>query len=231
LSPATGEEAQLGAELVQRFQVGRIDETVGRIARDGDGLAGEQRRDLRRCRLGEADWRRQVDAGAGGQRIGQAVEAFAEIGDLGGLEQAEMAFRQAVAAFRQGAEPAHAGRQAAAQEFGVARAGDTVGEHAGKRQAGPVGGQAVGDGAEGLGHGAGVDQGHDRNAEAHGNVGGRRFAVEQAHHAFDQDQVGIGGGAGQPPAGIGLAAHAEVEVLAGRPAKAWICGSRKSGRT
>ena len=54
-----------------------------------------------------------------------------------------MAFRQAVAAFRQGAEPAHAGRQAAAQEFGVARAGDTVGEHAGKRQAGPVGGQAV----------------------------------------------------------------------------------------
>lgn len=112
----------------------------------------------------------------------------------------------------------------------MARAGDSVGEHAGKRQAGPVGGQAVGDSTEGLGYGAGVDQGHDRNAEAFGNIGGRRFAVEQAHHAFDQNQLGIGGGAGQTPAGIGLTAHAEVEVLAGRPlAKAWICGSRKSG--
>jgi len=50
-------------------------------------------------------------------------------------------------------------------------AADPVGQHAGKRQAGSVGGQAVGNGAKGLGHGTGIDQGHDRNAEAFGNVG------------------------------------------------------------
>jgi hypothetical protein len=153
--------------------------------------------------------------GGGGQGIGQLVEACFQIVDLGCLEQAEVAFRQAVGAFRQGAEPAHAGRQAGVQHLGMARAADAVGEHAGEGQAGPVAGQAVGDGAEGLGHGAGVDQGHDRNGEALGDVGGRRRAVEQAHDAFDQDQVGFAGRAGQAPARVGLAAHAEVEVLAG----------------
>ena len=40
-------------------------------------------------------------------------------------------------------------------------------------------------------------------------------AVEEAHDAFDQDQVGIGARRGQPPARVVLAAHPQVDVLAG----------------
>ena len=126
-----------------------------------------------------------------------------------------MPFRQAVFTFRQGAEPAHALRQAFPQHICVARAADTVGEDAGKGQAGSVSGKAMSYGAEGLCHLAGIDQCHDRDAEADGDIGGGRLAVEQAHDALDQDQVALRGSPGQPPARIGFAAHAEIEVLTG----------------
>jgi hypothetical protein len=85
-------------------------------------------------------------------------------------------------------------------------------------------------GAEGLGHGLGVDHRHHRNAEAAGDVGARRAAVEQPHHPFDEDQVGLWRGGVQAPGGVGRAAHAQIEVVDRRPlATAWICGSRKSG--
>jgi hypothetical protein len=90
--------------------------------------------------------------------------------------------------------------------------------------------EAPGHGAEAAGHGAGIEHQQHRHAEATRQFGGRGFAVVQAHHAFDQDQVGIARRARQAPARIGLAAHAEVDVLAGAAAAmAWICGSRKSG--
>jgi hypothetical protein len=101
---------------------------------------------------------------------------------------------------------------------GRAFAADPVGQHAGKGQFGAIAGQPVGDGAESLRHGAGVDHRHHRDVEAAGEVGGRRAAVEEAHDAFDQDQVGILRGAGQSPARVILAAHAEIEILAGAAA-------------
>jgi hypothetical protein len=75
--------------------------------------------------------------------------------------------------------------------------------------------ESPGNGAEAAGHGAGIEYQQHRQAELARKCGGGGFAVVQAHHAFDQDQVGILRAAGQAPARIGLAAHAEVDVLAG----------------
>jgi hypothetical protein len=47
-----------------------------------------------------------------------------------------------------------------------------------------------------LGHGPGINQGHDRDAETGGNVGRRWLSVEEAHDAFDQDQVRFRGRTG-----------------------------------
>jgi hypothetical protein len=74
------------------------------------------------------------------------------------------------------------------------------------------------EGAEGLGHRLGVDHRHHRNAEAAGDVGARGLAVEEPHHPFDEDQVGLARGLMQPPGGVGLAAHAQIEVVHRRTA-------------
>lgn len=126
-----------------------------------------------------------------------------------------MPFRQTVTPLWQRAEPPHAARQALSEHVSMACTSHAVGHHTGKRQAGAVTGQAVGNGTESLCHFSGIDQGHDWDTKALGNVSCRRLAVEQTHHALDQDQIRIGCSTRQAPAGISFAAHAEIEVLAG----------------
>ena len=73
----------------------------------------------------------------------------------------------------------------------------------------------MGNCAKGLGHRPGVDHCQHRDVEAAGDVGGGGCAVKQTHDAFDDDQIRVGCSAGESPACIFFAAHAEVEVLAG----------------
>jgi hypothetical protein len=73
----------------------------------------------------------------------------------------------------------------------MAQSAYAVGQHAGKRQVRLIARQAQGQCAKGLGHGGTVDHTEHRHAEMPRQVGAGRCAIEQAHHAFDQDQVGL----------------------------------------
>ena len=109
-------------------------------------------------------------------------------------------------------------RHAPAQHFRVVVAADAIGEGAVERQLRPVVLEAVGDGAEGAGHGRGVDHGHHRQLEADGESARGRLAVEQTHDAFDEDEVGLARCTREAPGRVCFAAHPEIEILAGRAA-------------
>ncbi len=100
----------------------------------------------------------------------------------------------------------------------MARTGDAVAEHSGKRQIRLEGGQAMSQGAKGLGHGRTVDHAQHRHAEVTGQIGRRRFAVEQTHDPFDQDQIGLARGLPQQPAALRLTHHGQVELVHRRAA-------------
>jgi hypothetical protein len=104
----------------------------------------------------------------------------------------------------------------------MAGAAHAVGQHAAHRQAGPVLLQAQGQGAEGLGHGRGLDHRQHRQAEGLGQVGAAGPAVEQAHHALDQHDVMVLRGLGQQAPAVGLAAHPQVQLPAGLAAGAGV---------
>ena len=92
-----------------------------------------------------------------------------------------------LAVARQPAEITQARRQAPGQQFGVSRSRDPIGQHAGERQTGTIVRQPVSDGAESLRHRVSVDQCQHRYPEQRGEIGAGWRAVEQAHHALDQD--------------------------------------------
>ena len=84
---------------------------------------------------------------------------------------------------------------------------------------------------------ASIDQ-HHRRVEQSSHVGGRRRravdgAVEEAHHAFDDEQVRAARGACAPAARRASGPHSHGSRLRpGRPhARAWYPGSMKSGPT
>ena len=215
------EEDQPGAERTQRVEVGRVDEREGRVARDGDGAAREQRRDrgdLIGGRWLEAHLRQlQRPQRRAGQRLGHAVEPLGRVAELVRRHQAQVAFGQREARVaRQGAEPVRGLAQGAAQHVGMALAGHAIGQHAGPGHAGPEALQPMRQRAEGAGHRLGVDHGQHRQAEALRQVGRARRAVEQAHHALDDHEVGLGRGRMQPRAAVGLAGHPQVERMHGR---------------
>ena len=115
---------------------------------------------------------------------------------------------------RQGAGPGDVGRHGGAAQLGVIVAADAVGQHMGDRRAVLVMFESPGDGAEAAGHGRGVDDQQDGQAQYSRQFGGIRFAVVQTHHAFDENQVGGFGGAGEAAPRVVFAAHAQVDVLA-----------------
>ena len=95
---------------------------------------------------------------------------------------------------------------------------DPVRQHAGEREPLPIGGQAVGEGTEGLRHRPGVDDGERRDPETLGQIGARGLPVEQPHDALDHDQLGLARGDMEQTPAFGLADHPEIELIDRLPA-------------
>ena len=108
---------------------------------------------------------------------------------------------------RQRTKPVGIVAQAGAQHIGMALARHAVGQHAGPGQALAVVAQAVDDGAQRAAHGASIDHREHGHAEALGQVGHAVLAVEQAHDAFDQDQISLARGGMQACGAVGGARH------------------------
>ncbi len=92
-------------------------------------------------------------------------------------------------------------------------AADPIGQHAGERQVRLEALQAVGQRAEGLGHGRAIDHRQHRHAEAPRQIRGRGRTVEQAHHPLDQDQVGLTRRFPEQASRLLLADHPQVELV------------------
>ena len=227
------EETQLRAQRAQGVEIGRVDERKGSVVRNGDDGAGQRTGQpcpvrsasdrgagglLRRLEDHVGRHRQQPD---GAQGSGGGLDAFGQIVYFRSLHQPQVTRRQPVLpAARQCATPSHACGQAFLQHLRMARAADTVGQHAGQAQAGTVGGQPVRHGAEGLRHGRRIDHHQQRQIESQGQIGARRRAVVQAHHAFDQYHVGLLGRAVEQLRTVRLATHPQVELLYRRAAGA-----------
>jgi hypothetical protein len=112
--------------------------------------------------------------------------------------------------------------QAIAQHVGMARAAHAVGQHTRPRAGRGGSAQAKGQRAKGARHGRGIDHRQHRHAKALGQVGRAGVAVEQAHHAFDEDEVG----SPPPHAGAGAVGLAGSSTgPAGAPARRWRAGA------
>lgn len=208
------EEHQLGTQALQQVEVARVEEGEGGVTGDADAHALEPGLQGFGCRRGEGHGGRQRHFGAGGQGVGGGVQAGVQVGQLLGLHQPQVAAGQLhLGAARQGAVPADPVRQAVADQVAVALAADAVAEDAGERQVRLVGGQAHGQGAEGLGHGGAVDHPQHRHAEVPRQVGGGRRAVEQPHDALDEDQVRLPRRFPQQAPALGLADHPQVQLV------------------
>jgi hypothetical protein len=72
--------------------------------------------------------------------------------------------------------------------------------------------------AEGARHGRGIDHGQHGHAKALGQVGRARVAVEQAHHALDEEQVGLERGVVQALGAVGRAIDPQVQRVHRRAA-------------
>ena len=115
---------------------------------------------------------------------------------------------------------------------------DLVEDHPGDRHVWLQGGVAVHHGGHGGRHGRRVHHQQDRRLEQAGHVGCRRRgsvagAVEQAHDAFDEEQVAARSGPGRRAGATASTPQSQASRLrGGRPeARAWYPGSMKSGPT
>ena len=213
------EEDDACAELLQQVDVGGVQEGEGVVAGDGHRAAGQTpRRGVDLDRRDEAHRRGQRRRGTR-DHIGCAFQPALQVRQFGRLNQAQVARGpvQRLAA-RQRAECGHARRQALDDHARMALAADAVGDHAGEVQPRPVQLQPERDRAEGLRHRAGVDHRQHWQPEPLGQRRARGTAVMQAHHAFDEDQVGLASGLPEQLAAVILAAHPQVELPARRAA-------------
>ena len=96
------------------------------------------------------------------------------------------------------------------------RRGHPVGQHAGPAQAGLVMLQAVGQRPESTRHGRGIDHGQHGQTQQLRQIARAEVAVEQAHDAFDKNQVSLLGRLMQALAHIRLARHPQVHRMHGR---------------
>ncbi len=97
---------------------------------------------------------------------------------------------------------------------------DAVGQYPGERQVRLIFRQAQRQRTERLRHGGAVDHPEHRHAKMSRQVSARRRAVKQAHHAFDQNQIRIGGGFPQQATAFLLADHPHVQLVDRRTAGA-----------
>jgi len=206
------EEMEVRPQFAKHRQIVGIDEGETGIAGDRDALSFEVRRKRGVIGTGaEGDRRRQlVHLVRKASRAGR--DPFVQTGDLVRHQQAEMAFGQGeFGAALHRAQPSHRRAHAVFQHGGMARASHAIGDRAVQRDVAAVGGEAVDDRAEALRHGRTVDHRQHRQAEAGGDIGCRWIAVEQAHHAFDEDDVRFARRLVEKAAAIILAHHEQVE--------------------
>ena len=207
-------------QLAKHRKIVGIDEGKTGIACDRDALS------FKVCRQrgvissgGEGDRRRQV-VHCGWKPPRARCNPFVQAGDLIRYQQAKMALGQGeVGAALHCAQPAHRRAYAVFQHGGMARASHAIGDRAVQRDVAAVGGEAVDDRAEALRHRRTVDHRQHRQAEAGGDIGSRRIAIEQAHHAFDEDNVRRARRLVEQAAAIILAHHEQVERQDGMPAR------------
>jgi len=131
--------------------------------------------------------RRQVGERQRRDRIGKLVEPDFNIRHFRRQPQAQMALRPGFPT-RQPALPVLR-RHTFLQHHRVAHAANLVGENAVKMQTPTEIGEAKGQRAKGLRHGAGVDHREHRQVETLGEIGRRRLAIKEPHHGFNQDQI------------------------------------------
>ena len=191
----------------------RIDEAEGLILRQRDPLAGRRHRRRLRSSIaacGDREWRGARHDGveiemALGHR-GEAIDQGFEIGVLAGLHEAEMALGQCERRLvRHGADD---GNNERADRFGddcaVPFAADTIQDDAGDAHGRIVRGKTSHDSRGRLHLARNIEHQHDRQAEMRGEIGGgaapagrtgrRGRSIEQAHDAFDHQDIGAIGG-------------------------------------
>ena len=118
---------------------------------------------------------------------------------LARLHQSQVPFRQRQVAGAgqetQDRNVRHGIAAGVADLFGMTRAADSIENDAGDVDAGPVVGEAAEHGGGRGALGANVDHHDDgppcRESQIGGRSRGRRRAVEQAHHAFANDEIGV----------------------------------------
>ena len=208
------EEPELGPQFAQQIEIGLIEKGKGGVPRHTDTDALEQRLDDREFGRGKADRRRQAGIGAGSQGIGGGIQARIQISQLGSLYQAQVAAGQLdLGAARQGAIPANGWRQRITQDLAMAHAAHPVAQHPGERQVGLKSRQAMGQGAKGLGHARAIHHRQHRHTKAARQIRRRGRAVEQAHHPFDQNQIGLPRCLPEALAAFGFAHHPQIQLV------------------
>jgi len=152
---------------------------------------------------------------------GQGVEPCVQVGHLCGLHQSQVATWQrcpVVAKYR--TQPGAVVRQRLDQQIRMVTACHAIGDYTRPGQFPPVVDQTVRHRAEGAGHRTGIDNGGQRNAECLRQISTARVAVEQAHHALDQDQIGGSRGFVQQRTTFPQAGHPQIQLVDRVPAGA-----------
>ncbi len=194
----------LRAGAAPGFKKMRIDEAEGPILRQRDALTGRRQGGCHTIggadakRRGARDQRIQIEMALGHR--GETLDQAGEIGMLAGLHQAEMALRQSKRRLaRHRAEHRDAeGNNRIRDQRAVLLAGDAIEDDSGDANGRIVRGKTAYDGRRRLRLPRYVEHKHDREREMCGKVRGRAAlprhaagAVEQTHHAFDDEKIRI----------------------------------------
>jgi hypothetical protein len=157
--------------------------------------------------------------------LGPARDACLRLGIVLRAVQAKVSLRKAqLGMFEQAPEDRRVAHRLA-QQIEMPRAADAVAQHAGDSQLAIEVGKAVYECGDAARHAAGVAHEHDGSTQPLGDLrAGARFArwggaVEEAHHAFDQCDIGTGRGALEAREHRIATHHPAIEVvtrLAGR---------------
>jgi hypothetical protein len=152
--------------------------------------------------------------GALADQMRRGLQSGVDVGDFLRLHQTQVTIRQGEASvFGQMSEISDSAGNALRQHRRVARSGDPIGDHASELDVAAISSQTVSEGAESLRHGCRVDHSEDRQPETGCQIGAARLAVEQTHHAFDQDHVRNASGLVEQLTALRFAHHPQVELV------------------
>jgi hypothetical protein len=181
----------------------RIEEGEGGILCQCDALSGRLQRVVETAGSG-CEWRRQrhddVEVERALDHVGQPVEMRHQILIFAGLDEAEMALRQIERGIAQDrADHRQADRlDRVAAKTAVTFAAQPVEHDAGHAHITVIAGKTLGDGCGRSRLSGNVEHQQHRQAVEPGEIGGRAGAargsgnpVEQAHGAFEEDEIGI----------------------------------------